>query len=46
MLSRVMGLLQQGVIPVYVFDGKPPKMKSDELQRRSERRAENQQALD
>lgn len=31
---------------MYVFDGKPPDMKSGELEKRTERRAEAQKALE
>lgn len=31
---RTISLLEEGVIPVYVFDGKPPEIKSQELERR------------
>lgn len=31
--------------PVYVFDGKPPEMKSGELLKRAERREEAQKGL-
>ncbi len=31
---RNMNLLEQGILPVYVFDGEPPKLKSGEVERR------------
>lgn len=31
---RTISLLEEGIIPVYVFDGKPPEIKSQELERR------------
>lgn len=37
---RVIRLLESGVKPVFVFDGKPPKQKSGELQARAEKRQE------
>lgn len=37
---------QNGIKPIYVFDGKPPDMKSGELEKRSEKRKEAQQSLD
>lgn len=38
MLYRTARLLEHGLKPVYVFDGKPPLMKSGELAKRQERR--------
>lgn len=43
---RTIRLLENGIKPVYVFDGKPPEMKSGELGKRAEKRAEAQKALD
>lgn len=43
---RTIRLLENGIKPVYVFDGKPPDMKSGELCKRMERRNEAQIALD
>lgn len=43
---RTIRLLENGIKPVYVFDGKPPDMKSGELAKRSEKREEAQKALD
>lgn len=43
---RTIRLLENGIKPVYVFDGKPPEMKSGELGKRMEKRAEAQKALD
>jgi flap endonuclease-1 len=31
-------MMENGIKPVYVFDGKPPSMKSGELEKRTERR--------
>lgn len=42
---RTIRLLENGIKPVYVFDGKPPDMKSGELTKRAERREEAQKAL-
>lgn len=39
-------MLDHGIKPVYVFDGKPPDMKSGELTKRAERREEAQKALE
>lgn len=43
---RTIRLLENGIKPVYVFDGKPPDMKSGELTKRAEKREEAQKALD
>lgn len=43
---RTIRLLENGIKPVYVFDGKPPDMKSGELTKRAGRREEAQKALD
>lgn len=40
MFNRTVRCLETGMKPVYVFDGKPPKAKSEELARRFERRGE------
>lgn len=39
-------MVENGVKPVYVFDGKPPEMKSGELAKRAERREEAQKQLE
>lgn len=43
---RTIRLIENGIKPVYVFDGKPPDLKSGELDKRRERREEAQKALD
>lgn len=43
---RTIRLLENGIKPVYVFDGKPPQMKSSELEKRNDRRQEAQKALE
>ncbi|XP_063908078.1 flap endonuclease 1 [Zophobas morio] len=43
---RTIRLIENGIKPVYVFDGKPPDLKSAELNKRQERREEAQKALD
>ncbi|KAB0804644.1 hypothetical protein PPYR_01614 [Photinus pyralis] len=43
---RTIRLVEHGIKPVYVFDGKPPKLKSGELNKRAERREEAQKALE
>jgi flap endonuclease-1 len=40
MFYRTIRMLENGIKPVYVFDGKPPALKSNELKKRSDRRAD------
>ncbi|GBG63871.1 hypothetical protein CBR_g39652 [Chara braunii] len=40
MFMRTVRLIEAGIKPVYVFDGKPPKLKADELSKRTARREE------
>jgi flap endonuclease-1 len=40
MFYRTIRMVENGIKPCYVFDGKPPDMKSDELKKRGEKRAE------
>ena len=42
---RTIRLVENGLKPVYVFDGKPPNLKGGELAKRAERRDEAQKAL-
>lgn len=44
--NRSIRLLENGIKPVYVFDGKPPNIKSDELKKRREKREEAQKQLE
>ena len=37
---RTIRMVENGIKPVYVFDGKPPVMKGGELAKRKERRDE------
>ena len=37
---RTINLIEEGIHPVYVFDGQPPNLKAETLQERSEHRAE------
>ena len=46
MFYRTIRLLENGIKPVYVFDGKPPELKGGELAKRQERRAEAQENLE
>ncbi|KAF4522516.1 hypothetical protein B566_EDAN002601 [Ephemera danica] len=43
---RTIRLVENGIKPVFVFDGKPPELKSGELSKRQERRQEAQKALE
>lgn len=45
MFNRTIRFLSEGVRPVYVFDGKPPPIKSGELLKRREKREKAQKAL-
>ncbi|XP_059497702.1 flap endonuclease 1 [Stegostoma tigrinum] len=45
MFYRTIRMVENGIKPVYVFDGKPPDLKSAELNKRSERRAEAEKQL-
>ncbi|XP_069044219.1 flap endonuclease 1 [Lepisosteus oculatus] len=45
MFYRTIRMLENGIKPVYVFDGKPPELKSGELAKRGERRAEAEKQL-
>lgn len=46
MFYRTIRMIENGIKPVYVFDGKPPDMKSGELAKRQERREEAQKSLE
>lgn len=45
MFYRTIRLMEQGIKPIYVFDGKPPNLKGGELAKRAERRDEAQKLL-
>lgn len=45
MFYRTIRMIENGIKPVYVFDGKAPELKSGELAKRSERRAEAEKQL-
>ncbi|NWW14528.1 FEN1 endonuclease, partial [Oreocharis arfaki] len=45
MFYRTIRMVENGIKPVYVFDGKPPQLKSGELAKRTERRAEAEKHL-
>lgn len=42
---RTIRMVDNGIKPVYVFDGKPPEMKGAELNKRAERREETSKQL-
>ena len=44
--ASTMSAVENGIKPVYVFDGKPPNMKGGELAKRQEKRAEAQEGLE
>lgn len=46
MFYRTIRMLENGIKPAYVFDGKPPELKSGELSKRQEKREEAQKALE
>lgn len=43
---RTLRMIDEGLKPIYVFDGKPPEMKSGELAERKKRAAEAQQEFE
>ena len=43
---RTISILEEGVIPIYVFDGKPPEQKSEELERRRKIKEEAEKKLE
>jgi flap endonuclease-1 len=45
MFYRTIRMLENGLKPIYVFDGKPPELKTKELEQRREKRAEAEAAL-
>uniref|UniRef100_A0A915BLT3 Flap endonuclease 1 n=1 Tax=Parascaris univalens TaxID=6257 RepID=A0A915BLT3_PARUN len=45
MFYRTVRMITNGIKPVYVFDGKPPEMKFEELEKRTERRVEAEKQL-
>ena len=45
MFYRTVRMLEAGIKPIYVFDGKPPEGKAEELEKRLERRADAERAL-
>lgn len=45
MFYRTIRMINNGLKPLYVFDGKPPEMKSGELAKRTARRKETEGSL-
>ncbi len=45
MMNRTARMLEAGIKPIYVFDGKPPTMKGGELAKRKDKREEAEAAL-
>ncbi|KAJ2824605.1 Elongation of fatty acids protein 2 [Coemansia erecta] len=45
LLYRTVSMVESGLKPVYVFDGKPPVMKGGELEKRREKRAKAEASL-
>lgn len=45
MFYRTIRMMENGIKPVFVFDGKPPELKSEELEKRTERRMEAEKQL-
>jgi len=46
MFYRTIRMIENGIKPVYVFDGKPPPLKSGELKKRLERRQEAEKNIE
>lgn len=46
MFYRTLRMVENGLKPLYVFDGAPPKLKSGELARRFQRKAEAKDSLE
>jgi flap endonuclease-1 len=45
MFNRTIRYMTEGIKPVFIFDGKPPNLKSGELSKRREKREKAQEAL-
>ncbi|WP_390532998.1 flap endonuclease-1 [Sulfurisphaera ohwakuensis] len=43
---RTISILEEGIIPIYVFDGKPPEQKAQELERRKKVKEEAEKKLE
>jgi flap endonuclease-1 len=45
MFYRTIRMMEHGIKPIYIFDGKPPELKSGELDKRMEKRADAEEQL-
>eukprot|EP01116_Phalansterium_solitarium_P011137 TRINITY_DN26745_c0_g1_i1.p1 TRINITY_DN26745_c0_g1~~TRINITY_DN26745_c0_g1_i1.p1 ORF type:complete len:392 (-),score=107.15 TRINITY_DN26745_c0_g1_i1:6-1181(-) len=45
MFNRTIKMIQYGIKPIYVFDGKPPTFKGEELSRRAKKREEAEESM-
>ena len=45
LMNRSIMMMENGIKPAWVFDGKPPEMKSDELQKRKEAKLKAKEEL-
>lgn len=45
-LSKAIGLIEKGVLPIFVFDGKPPELKKNVLDSRKKKRELAKQSLE
>jgi len=43
---RTINILEEGMIPIYVFDGKPPEQKREEIERRRKLKEETEKKLE
>lgn len=46
LFARTLRMIDEGIKPIYVFDGKPPKLKADELETRRQKAAEAEKAFE
>jgi flap endonuclease-1 len=46
LLFQTKGIIDNGMFPVYVFDGNPPDLKAAEVQKRMDKRISAKEALD
>ena len=46
LFNRTIQFLENGIKPIWVFDGKPPKLKSGELAKRKKMKEEAQEKLE
>lgn len=43
---RTISIIESGIIPIFVFDGKPPEKKSEEIERRKRAKEEAEKKLE